>query len=285
MERQAVAQLRFAHNDLKRAEDLVRKNTLSEQIYDQRLEAMNQAEAALDAAKAEVRAARLDLEFSHITAPVDGRIGRALVTRGNLVTGGKDNSTLLTTLVSIDPIQFYFDADEAAYLNYWRLALSGERPSSRTVQTPVRLRVIGEKGFPHKGRMDFVDNQVDRNTGTVRGRAIFDNPDQLFIPGMFGRLSLRGRAEYRALLLPDAVIGTDQTQKFVYVLNKDNTVAMRHITSGPMVDGLRVIRGGITANDIVVINGLMRIRPGVRVAPSEGQVTAPDTVPAKAPGQ
>jgi RND family efflux transporter MFP subunit len=241
---------------------------------DKAVQEQRAATAAVQAAQAALRRAQLDLEFTHITAPVSGRIGRHLVSIGNLVSGGEANSTPLTTIVSLDPIYFYFDADQRAYLKYVRLDLAGQRRSSREAANPVRLALADEKDFPHPGHMDFVDNQIDFGTGTIRGRAIFDNPDLIYTPGMFARIELLGEPEHDALLLPDDAIGTDQARRFVYVLGDGNVATAREVKLGPIIDGLRVIRAGLTASDKVIVNGLQRVRVGQPVTPQ----TPPSTV-------
>lgn len=262
---QAQARLELAARDLERAEPLIKRGTISQEFFDERAQENREAAAAVEAAEANVRRAMLNLEFTRVRAPVSGRVSRKFVTTGNLVSGGADASTILTTIVTLDPIHFYFDADEKAYLKYVRLALSGERPSVRTTQTPVFLRLSDEREYLHGGYMDFIDNQINFSSGTVRSRAIFDNSDQLFIPGLFARIRLPGSGEYEALLLPDAVIGTDQSRRFVYVIDDQDVVAYRQVELGPLVDGLRVIRNGLHARDRVVTKGIQRIRAGVKV--------------------
>ncbi|HSN72746.1 MAG TPA: efflux RND transporter periplasmic adaptor subunit, partial [Steroidobacteraceae bacterium] len=200
----ARVQLELAGNDLERAERLFRSRAVSEEELDARTQQKREAEASLAAAQAAVAAAQLDLEFTSVRAPISGRIGRKLVIEGNLVSGGEANSTLLTTIVSLDPIHVYFTADEKAYLAYQRLARAGTRPSSRDVANPVRMQVAGEQGFPREGTMDFVDNRIDEATGTMQGRAIFPNPDGLLTPGLFAEVQLLGEGPYEALLIPDA---------------------------------------------------------------------------------
>lgn len=272
---QARARLVFATNDLKRAQDLFKRKNISEQAVDERVEAKRAAEASVAAGKAAVETAKLNLSYTQILSPIAGRIDRHIPSVGNLITGGA-NGTLLTTVVSLDPIHFYFDANEAAYLRYSAQARDGERPSSRVAPNPVELELSTETGFPHSGRMDFVGNVIDQDTGTVRGRAIFENPQQIFIPGMFGRMRLRGRANVDALLLPDAAIGVDQTSRYVMVVGEDNMVQPARIEIGQMYKGLRIIRSGLSADDRVIINGLMRARPGSKVIPKMAEVNYPD---------
>jgi RND family efflux transporter MFP subunit len=217
------------------------------------------------AAEAAVRAAELDLGFTKVRAPVSGRTSRAEVTEGNLVTAGAGESTLLTTVVSLDPIYVYFEGDESAYLRYAHLDRSGERRSSRTARNPVQIGLADEAGFPHTGQMDFVDNRLDRATGTIRARAVVPNRDRLFTPGMFARVRLIGSGVRRVNVIPEVAVSTDQDRKFVFVLAGDS-VTYRPVTLGRQVDGQRrIIRDGLKPGEQVVVNGFARIRPGVRV--------------------
>ncbi len=204
----------------------------------------NQAQADVQAAEAQIQSDALNLEFTHVVAPISGRISRKFVSVGNLVSGG-DNSTLLTTIVSLDPIDFYFDADEISYLKYTRLSLAGLRPSSRDVANPVMIATSDETEFKHEGRMDFVDNSLDRNTGTMRGRALVPNPNYFFTPGQFGRVRLLGSAPYEALLIPDEAVSTDQSRKIVFVVGPDNVVQAHEVKLGRVFDGLRAITDGL----------------------------------------
>lgn len=271
---QAQASVQLAQRELDRARDLRQTQAVSQAVLDTRSQQLQNAQAQLLAAQAQVRAAELDLEFTSVKAPVTGRVSNHRVSVGNLVSGGSAQSTLLTTIVSLDPIHFYFDADQASYLRYTRQSRSGERASSRDNPNPVILALPDEQGFAHKGHIDFVDNQIDDGTGTIRARAVFDNPDMVLTPGMFARLRLVGRPNYDGLLLPDAAIGTDQNRRFVYVLDKDNKATYRAVTTGPLIDGLRVIRDGLAATDKVVVAGLQRVKPGAAVTPVEQPIQA-----------
>jgi multidrug efflux system membrane fusion protein len=269
---QARANLAFAETDLARAQQLVHDKTITEQVYDQRLQTKRVAEANVAAQEAQVRSAELDLdEYTELRAPVSGRIGDRRVSVGNLVTGGTSgNTTLLATIVSIDPIRFEFTFDEASFLRYERLAKAGSTDlASRNSSTPVALKLIDESNFVHKGRMDFVDNAIDRSTGTIRGRAVFANSNGLFTPGMFARVQVPGSAPYEALLVPDAAIGSEQARKYVLIVDADNKVVQKYVTPGQLVDNLRVIKDGLAASDRVIVNGLMRARPGQKVTPQE----------------
>jgi len=270
----ARAELAFAQGDLDRASQLVRDKTITQQTFDQRTQVKRVAEANVAAQEAAVRQAQLDLEFTDLRAPVSGRIGDRRVSIGNLVTGGTTgNTTLLATIVSTDPIRFEFTFDEASYLRYERLAAKGNVNTSRDDlaarggSSVVRLRLIDEKDFVHVGRMDFVDNVIDRSTGTIRGRAVFANAQGLFTPGMFARVQVPGSAPYTALLVPDTAIGSEQARKFVYVVRPDNTVVQKYVELGQLAEGERVIKSGLEATDRVIVEGLMRARPGIKVTP------------------
>jgi RND family efflux transporter MFP subunit len=271
----ARVQLELASNDLERAQRLFRSRAVSEEELDARTQQKRQAGASLEAAQAAVYAAELDLEFTRVRAPIAGRIGRKLVTEGNVVSGGSADSTLLTTIVSIDPIHVYFTADEKAYLAYQRLAKEGGRPSSRDAPNPVRVQVAGEAGFPHAGQMDFVDNTVDQSTGTMQGRAIMPNPDGLLTPGLFARVQLKGRGPYDALMVPDGAIGADQATRYVYVVGDDGKVARRDVELGRVIGRLRIIQGGLGREERVIVSGLQRIRPGVAVKAVDGAIERP----------
>jgi RND family efflux transporter MFP subunit len=267
---QARANLAFAESDLARGQQLVRDRTITEQTFDQRTQAKRVAEASVAAQEAAVRQATLDLEFTELRAPVTGRIGDRRVSPGNLVTGGTGgNTTLLATIVSSDPIRFEFTFDEASYLRYERSAKSGEDVTSRNGTVPVALKLIDEQDFAHSGRMDFVDNVIDRASGTIRGRAVFANPSGVFTPGMFGRVRVPGSAPYPALLVPDVAVGTEQVRKFVYTVDDDGTVRQAFVTLGQATDDLRVIKNGLKETDRVIVSGLMRAKPGQKVTPKE----------------
>lgn len=261
---QARANLAFAEADLARGAQLVREKTITEQVFDQRTQAKRVAESAVAAQEAAVRQATLDLDFTELHAPVDGRIGDRRVSPGNLVSG---NNVLLATIVSLDPIRFEFTFDEAAYIRYERLAAGGKDMKSRDGSALVSLKLIDESDFVHQGRMDFVDNVIDRSSGTIRGRAVFANPNHMFTPGMFGRIRVPGSPPYTALLVPDAAIGTEQARKFVLVVDADNTVRQKYVTLGELSGDLRVIKSGIAADDHVIVDGLMRARVGQKVRP------------------
>ncbi|HEX4552944.1 MAG TPA: efflux RND transporter periplasmic adaptor subunit [Xanthobacteraceae bacterium] len=267
---QARANMAFAEADLARGAQLVRDKTITEQTFDQRTQAKRVADASVAAQEAAVRQASLDLEFTELRAPVDGRIGDRRVSPGNLVTGGTGgNTTMLATIVSLDPIRFEFTFDEASYLRYERLSKAGQDMTSREGSALVSLRLIDEPDYGYQGRMDFVDNVIDRSSGTIRGRAVFANPNSVFTPGMFGRLRVPGSPSYVALLVPDVAIGTEQARKYVLVVDGENMVRQKYVTLGQISDNLRVIKDGLTADDQVVVNGLMRARAGQKVTPQQ----------------
>lgn len=226
------------------------------------------AKAAIETAKANIESAVLNLKYTQIRAPITGRISRRYVTEGNLISGGTSLSTLITTIVSIKPIHCYFDANEHDFLKYVRLARQGKRASSREVKNPVYVALVDEQGYPHNGHMDFVDNRIDINTGTMRGRAILANEDELLTPGLFVKLRLPGSGRYDAVLIPDSAIGSDQSEKFVYVIDKQGLVNRRVITTGPISHGLRIIRSGLNGSELIVTHGLQRIYPGITVETS-----------------
>jgi RND family efflux transporter MFP subunit len=279
---QARANLAFTEADLQRGQQLLGNKTITEQVFDQRTQAKRVAEAAVAAQEAMVHSAELDLEqYSELHSPIDGRIGDRRVAVGNLVTGGTGGATtLLATIVSVDPIRFEFSFDEASYLRYVRFATSSQDVASLHGNVPVTLKLIDEKDFPHQGKIDFVDNVIDRSSGTIRGRAVFDNADGIFTPGMFGRVRVPGSPPYAALLIPDAAIGTEQARKFVLVVDDGDVARQKYITVGQIDDGLRVVKDGLAATDRVIVNGLMRARPGQTVSPQ--QEGAP---PPKGPNQ
>jgi multidrug efflux system membrane fusion protein len=273
---QAQANLAFTEADLARGAQLVKERTITEQTFDQRTQAKRVAEASVAALTAAVRQASLDLEFTELRAPVAGRIGDRRVSPGNLVAGNTTGTTsLLATIVSIDPIRFEFTFDEASYLRYERLAKGGHDMTSRDGSSPVSLKLLDEQDFMNQGRMDFVDNVIDRSSGTIRGRAVFSNPDGVFTPGMFARVRVPGSPPYTALLVPDAAIGTEQTRKYVLTVNAEDVVKLKYVTLGQVFNGQRVIKTGLQEDDRVIVNGLMRARPEAKVAPETEAAPAP----------
>ena len=271
----ARAKYDVATADVDRATPLVRNQTLTEREFDTRKATQRDAAGQVGGAEAALKQAALNLEWSEVRAPVAGRISDRRVDAGNLITGGSTGSTLLTSIVSIDPIYFVFDGSEADFLRYLRLAQAGVRQSSRDAANPVAVRLADETDFKHQGKMDFVDNAVNAKTGTIRGRAILDNKDGLLTPGFFGRMRLYG-GQRDTLLVPDSAIASDQASKIVFTVAADDTVGTKKVELGPIVDGLRVIRSGLAETDRVVIEGLPRARPGQKVKPEEGTIKAPE---------
>jgi RND family efflux transporter MFP subunit len=269
---QAQSNVAFTESDYTRGQQLVRDKTITDQTFEQRAQAFRNAKASVSANEAAVRQAELDLDFTELRAPINGRIGDRRVSTGNLVTGGTGgNTTLLAIIVSTDPIYFEFTFDEASYLRYERLAKEGGQDvASRNAGVQVALKLIDENDFDHEGRMDFVDNVIDRSTGTIRGRAVFANPNAVFTPGMFGRVRVPGSPPYEALLVPDAAIGTEQAKKYVIVVDAQDTARQRYVTPGQLTsDNLRVIKDGIGPDDRIVTSGLMQARPGTKVRPEQ----------------
>ena len=264
----ARAKEELAKRELDRALTLNQTQFVADNIVDQRRQALQGAKAAEMQAEGALKAAQLNIEFTHVLAPIGGRVSRHLVSIGNLVQGSDNGaSTLLTTIVSLDPIYFYFDMDEATYLKNNRLYFEGKRPSSRDTPNPVQVTLTGETKPSHDGKMDFVDNRMDVSTGTLRGRAVIPNKDYSILPGQFGRVRLIGSAPYEALLVPDVAVATDQSRKIVFVVKDDNTVEAKPVTLGPLDEGLRVIREGLKADDRVIVDGLQRARVGAKVSP------------------
>jgi RND family efflux transporter MFP subunit len=268
---QAKSNLAFTESDFTRGQQLVRDKTITDQTFEQRSQAYRNAQAAVSNNEAAVRQAELDIEFTELRSPVNGRIGDRRVSPGNLVTGGTaGNTTLLATIVSTDPIYFEFTFDEASFLRYERLSKTGNDVASRGGGVPVALKLIDENDFDHAGHMDFIDNVIDRSTGTIRGRAVFANPNNIFTPGMFARVRVPASPLYEALLVPDAAIGTEQVRKLVMTVNAENTVTPKYVTLGQVAsDGLRIVKTGLGPDDRVIVNGLMRARPGQKVTPQE----------------
>jgi RND family efflux transporter MFP subunit len=254
----------LARQEFERASSLRQSGAIAETAFDQRRQQFLAAQAEMGAAEALLQQAQLSVDYTGIQAPISGRIGRKLISVGNLVNA---NDTVLTTIVALNPIYFYFDVDERSYIAYSRSALQGKGPSSREVPFEVRMFIPGDSKEDRTGSMNFVDNRVDGETGTVRGRALFDNSDLFLQPGMFGRVSIPGSGSYRGVLIPDEAVGADQDRRIVYVVGSDDTVAAKPIRPGPKIDGYRVVRDGLTGGETIVVAGLMRIRPGMKVTP------------------
>src|SRR6202163_3006850 len=264
----ARAKAELAKRELDRGLTLVQTSAVSESVVDQRRQALQAARAAEMQAAGLLKAAQLNIEFTHVIAPIGGRVSRHLVSVGNLVQGSDHASgTLLTSIVSLDPIYIYFDMDEATYQKNNRLYFEGKRPSSRETPNPVQVTLTGETKPSHDGKMDFLDNRLDLGTGTLRSRAVIPNKDYSILPGQFGRVRLIASAPYEALLLPDTAVATDQSRKLVFVVRDDDTVEAKPVILGPLDDGLRVIREGLKPEDRVVVDGIQRARVGAKVSP------------------
>jgi len=265
---QAKAQRSRAQSDFERAERLHNNDGMSAEEYDRRAAVRNEAEARIASTEAALRGAELNLDFTRVTAPITGRVGRAEITEGNLVESGAAQVKPLTTLVSLDPIYVYFDVDEQTYLKYSRLTQS-HGTSSHDLRSTAQLGLADEDGFPHAGQVSFVDNQVSSSTGTIRLRATFANKNLALTPGLFARIRLQGGGAHSGCLAKDQAVVTDLNQKYVFVLGKDNTLAYRPVKLGPMTEGLRVVRDGLHEGDVIVVSGLQRVRPGAAVTPKK----------------
>ena len=265
---QAEASLKTAQDNYDRVESLRESGAMSIEEYDRRKQALAFAKSSIQLSQARVDDAKLNLEFTRVTAPISGLVSRDKVNEGNLIDGGTSNSTILTTIVATSPIDFYFTGSESDYLRYVRLARNGERGSIRSEGIPVFIKLQDESDFLHEAKMDFVDNELDNSTGTIESRATLDNKDHLLEPGMFGKARLKGSAEHEAIMIPDDIIGTNQSIRFVYVLGNDNVVTTKNVTLGPLhSNGLRIVRDGITNDDKLIINNIQKIGPGMSVTP------------------
>lgn len=270
----AEAARNLASSNLERGRKLLESNAIPAEDVDARVAGLAEAEASLQAARARVDAAQLNVDFTQVTAPITGRVSDHFISVGNLISGGSAQSTLLTTIVSTDPIYVRFEADESLVLNYLRLNAAGKRQSARDYEAPVQLGLADEEGFPHEGVVDFVDNRFDQGTATMRARARIPNPDGLLFPGMFARVRITGEAERDALLVPDKAVQTTQTLRYVLVVDGQGIVQHRPVVVGALTtDGLREIREGVGPDDQVVTSGLFFARPGNRV---QAQLVEPD---------
>jgi RND family efflux transporter MFP subunit len=265
---QAQTQYDLAQNDAKRANDLFANHAISAEELDTRSKRVATTEGVIKSAKANLETAQLNLAYTQIQAPIDGRLGRKLVTEGNLITGDAKDATLLTTIVSVDPIYAYADVDEATVIKYQQLDKQGLRKNSAGA-IPVELALGNSPDFAYKGTLDFTNNQIDPTTGTLEARGIFANPDRNLIPGEFARIRVTGSGKYLGMLIPDYAIVSDQEKKTVFVVGADKTVQSKEVVPGPLVDGLRVIRSGLEASDLVVLDHLQLVRPGMPVTPME----------------
>jgi multidrug efflux system membrane fusion protein len=264
-----------SNNEAERGERLRTNNAISAELADSRTTTAQESRAAVAAIQAQLDLARLNLSFTHVTAPITGRVSRAEITAGNLVTA---DQTILTSLVSTDKVYAYFDADERVFLKYNQLSRDGKRGTT----TPVYMGLSNEADNKHQGQMNFVDNQVNPRTGTIRGRAVFDNADGRYTPGLYARLKLVGSGTYAATLIKDEAVGTDLGKKFVLVVDKDNKAVYRSVDLGPKLEGLRIVRSGLEKDDRIVINGLQRVRPGSPIDPQDRPMASDETLAALA---
>ncbi|MCD9086829.1 efflux RND transporter periplasmic adaptor subunit [Stenotrophomonas sp. SY1] len=277
----ARTQAALARSESERARRLSDQQAISTESWEQKRSAADQASAQVLAAKAALDSAALNLEFTKVRAPITGRAGRAVVTAGNLVTAG-DAASVLTTLVSLDTVHVYFDADEATFLRYAQMARKGERPSERDQALPVRIGLSGEDGFPHEGKVDFLDNQVARSTGTIGVRALLDNSERQFTPGLFARVRLLGSGEFQAVLVDDKAVLTDQDRKYVYVVDKDGKAQRKDVQLGRTAEGLRIVEQGLAAGDKVIVDGVQKVfMPGMPVQAKPVAMQGPAPVAAK----
>ena len=253
--------------EAKNADSLYKSRAISQEEYEQRIKQATESDQNVRAAEAALRAARLDLEFTEVRAPISGRISNARVTAGNLIVGGGNSGSVLTTIVSLNPIYCYIEVDERSALKYRELHRQGKRDSALFNKIPARMSLANETAFSHEGIVDFVDNQLNPNTGTIRARCVFPNEDRLMAPGFFARVQIPGSGTYEGKLIRDTAIGNDQGRSYVFVLDAKNNVVYRPIKTGPMLNGLRVVRDGLDAQDRVLVTGLMTVRAGVQVEP------------------
>lgn len=269
----ADANVKLQQNEVERAEPLVAKRIVSDRDFEQRRANLAIAQAQRQSAQAVLRQAELDLQWTEVRAPISGRVSDTEVDTGALVTGGSQNTSLLTTIVTLDPIHFTFTGSETDYLRYVRMANSGGRESSRETGNPVRIRLTDEETWLHEGRMDFVDNRMNPRSGTIRARAVVPNADGVLIPGVFGRMQLFG-GKVDALLVPDQAVVSDQTEKIVFTIGPDNTIVPKQVKLGKLYEGLRIIQSGLEKTDRVVINGIANpaVRPGAAVNPQDGEI-------------
>lgn len=270
---EAQSQLTLAELAYNRTKRLTSQNALSKEDYDNRFAELQQARAHVQSVEAALELSELNLSYTRVEAPITGRVSSADVTKGNYVTAGQ---TILTTLVSTEKVYAYFDADEHTYLKYTKLAQEGSRADDRKAQNPVFMALANESNYPHQGYIDFVDNRINPTTGTIRGRAVFQNSEGQFTPGLFTRLKLIGSASYQGILIDDKAIGTDLNNKFVLVLDQNNTVQYRPVTLGEKVNGLRIIADGLHPGERIVIKGLQRVRPGTPVNPQTAEMATPE---------
>jgi RND family efflux transporter MFP subunit len=276
----AKVRLQNAEREAGRTAQLLTNNAISKEDAEARQMRFQSAKAAALAAEADRDSAKLDLDYTEVRAPIDGRVSRELVTLGNYVSGVAGNATLLTTLVSVDPIYVYADVDENSLLKFNKLLAAQKVTSDGQGRIPVELQLADEDGFPHQGHIESFDNRLDPQTGSILLRAVFSNSQGRIVPGLFARIRLPASEQYSALLIEDRAIGTDQAQKFVLALTETNTVAYRPVRLGPLVEGKRIVRSGLDAGEQIVVNGLQRVRPGMPVTPQTEVAATPKTTAA-----
>lgn len=265
----AEVQLENAKRESDRAADLLASKAISTEDSDARVARFHEAKAALEAASAARDFAKLDLDYTQVRAPIDGRVSRALLTVGNYVTGGSGAASVLTTLVSVNPVYVYADIDEDSLLKFNALAQAKKLETGSNGQIPIDLQLADETGFSHAGHIESFDNRVDRNTGSILLRGVFSNDDGKIVPGLFARIRIPLSARHTAMLVSEKAIGTDQAQKYVLTLSASNTVTYTAVKLGPAVDGKRIIRSGLSSGDKIIVNGMERIRPGMPVTPQD----------------
>ena len=275
----ARSRAELAAIEAKNASQLRSNQAISSEEYERRIKTAAEAEGSVRAAEATLKTVQLDLEFTQIRAPISGRISDARVTKGNLVTGGTKDATLLTTVISLDPIYCYIEVDERSALKYREMHKQGIRESALFAKIPAHMGLANQTGFPHLGAIDFVDNQLDPATGTIRARGVFENKDRLMSPGFFARVRIPGSGEYEAMLIADQAVADDQGSSFVWVIDGEDKAVYRPVKLGPLIDGLRIVREGLKPEDRVVIKGLMAVRNGVKVNPQVGEMEAAQAAP------
>lgn len=275
----AKVRLQTAEREANRTARLLANKAISTEEAEARQSRFQEAKAAALAAEAARDSAKLDLDYTEVRAPIDGRVSRELVTVGNYVSGVAGNATLLTTLVSVDPIYVYADVDENSLLKFNKLVAGKNMTSNGDGQIPVELQLADEAGYPHRGHIESFDNKLDPQTGSILLRAVFPNSAGRIVPGLFARIRVPASEPYTALLIEERAIGTDQAQKFVLSLTETNTVAYRSVHLGPLVDGKRIVRAGLDAGEQIVVNGLQRVRPGMPVTPQTEIAAGPGPFP------
>ncbi|MEN7549692.1 efflux RND transporter periplasmic adaptor subunit [Rapidithrix thailandica] len=264
---QAKAEERQAQSAFDRVKSLQGSKAISQEEFDQREQALYAAKAQVEAAKAYVNNAELNLQFTLVKAPISGKVSEDFVNAGNLISGGSDQSTLLTTIVTLDPIYFYFEGSESAFMKY------SKQNNGNLDGAKVQVQLLGEDGYVHEGKLDFIDNEVDLGTGTIQARAVFSNTDYAIESGMFGSARLAGSAEHEAILIPDAIIGTDQSQKIVFVVTDSNQVQAKPVQLGPLYNkDLRIVRSGLNPEDQLITGNILKIRPGMKVTPEDRKI-------------